>query len=165
MNLWPCADFPEFIRLAGQRELTQSLLAETGGGEAFAAKAAELVRMTVLLALPVNSASYKRLLDFRRQGYDDSQLSYALALAWLEGNDHFSLPRRGCRERFSGTVALLLISVVSSLGLLVGAMLGLRVAYPDEVAELLSFAPLLGLVAWIIATLLFWVLRKLAKPG
>ncbi|HSI52886.1 MAG: hypothetical protein ACAH21_01930 [Ramlibacter sp.] len=157
----PVADIPEFQRFVQQDYRKQALLEQTGGGDAFVEAAAPVIRKNLLQTLPYLSPSVQYLSKLRRRGVADEVVDRALARAWLDGADHFLVPRPRKRDVFSGTVALLAYSVVVALFVMIEFVNWLRHAHPDGASAMLGVPPLLALCGVPIVLVVFVVLRKL----
>ena len=157
----PIADIPEFQLFMQQDYRKRALLEQTGGGDAFVSAAAPVIRKNLLQTLPYLSPSSKYVSKLRRRGVGDEVLDRALARAWLDGSDHFLVPKPRTRDLFSGTAALLAYSVVVALFVLIEFVNWMRHAHPDGASALLGVPPLLALCGVPIVLVVFLTLRKL----
>ena len=161
MNTYPCAQIPKFDVLRAQSELKEALLRETRGGDAFVARAAQVILVQILQGQPYLNSTRGSLSDALRRHYSDEQIAHALARAWLDQADQFLLPRRRLRDRLGSTKSLIAISILFALAIVVTLTLTLRYTYPKEAAVLLAFEPLLAIIGVAVATAIFWALRQL----
>jgi hypothetical protein len=161
----PCADIPEFQRFMQQDYRKQQLLAQTGGGEAFVDAAAKVIRKNVLQAVTYASPTAKYIHQLRGAGVDGEVLDRALARAWLDGADHFMVPRARKRDQFYGTAALLGYSVVIVVIGLISMVMYFRHAHPVWAETLLAVPPLLAICGVPVVLVLFIALRKLVHRG
>ncbi len=157
----PCADIPEFQRFTQQDWRKQALLEQTGGGDAFVDVAAPVIRKNVLQTLAYVSPSSKYVSKLRRTGVGDEVLDRALARAWLDGADHFWVPRPRKRDLFSGTAALLTYSVLVALAVMIEFVNYLRHAHPDVASAMLGVPPLLALCGVPVVLVVFLLLHKI----
>lgn len=161
MAPYPCAGIPGFEELRAQSQLKEALLHETGGGEAFVARAGQVILTHVLQGQPYLHSKRASLLDALRRHYSNEQIVEALSRAWLAQADQFFLPRLRLRDRLGSTGLLIAISVVLALALVITLAVTLRYIYPKEVAAFLAFEPLLAICAVAVAAVIFWILRQL----
>jgi hypothetical protein len=157
----PCADLPEFDAFRQQDYRKQALLQQTGGGEAFVAAAAPVIRKSVLQALPYGSPSAKYVQALRSQGVTDEVLDQALARAWLADASEFKVPKPPVHRAFLGTAALLGYSVVAVLVFLTVGILWLRHADPVLAEYFLGVPPIFAVAGVPLVVVLFTILRKL----
>ena len=139
----------------------QPLLEQTGGGEAFVEAAAPIIRKSVLQALPYAGPSSKYVGKLRRMGVADEVLDRALARAWLDGSDHFLVPRPRKTDIFYGTAALLVYSVVPVVAAMIGVVNYMRHAHPDVAAVMMGMPPVIAICGVPFVLVLFVVLRKI----
>jgi len=161
MKVYACANFPKYATMRALQTLKDDLLRETGGGEAFVARAAKAIRLHVLSTVPYRGPSAEFLHKLHRLGYDDEALARALARAWLDDVDHFMLPRVRKRDQIRTTKSLLAISLALALVTTIAMLLTLRHVYPEWAEGLLAFPPLMGMMGMGIAAAVFWILIKL----
>jgi hypothetical protein len=161
MVTYPCAKIPKFDELRAQSELKEALLHETRGGDAFVARAAQVILVQILQGQAYLHATRGSLPDALHRHYNNEQIAHALARAWLDQADHFLLPRRRLRDRLGSTKSLITISILLALAIVITLTLTLRYIYPKEVAGLLAFEPLLAIIGVAVAVAIFWVLRQL----
>ena len=163
MDSYPCAKLPRFEELRAQSELTEALLRETQGGEAFIARAAQAITTHVLQTQPYMRSTSSSLLDKLGRHYHSEQISRALARAWLDRADRFFLPRRRLRDRLASTQSLITISILLALAIVIALTVALRYVNPKEAAVLLAFEPLLAIIGVAVAVAIFWALRQLRR--
>lgn len=160
----PCADIPEFDNYRERHGVVkEALLEETGGErEAFIERAARTIADCVLC--PPGSgpdAKDSLLAKLYRQGYSQETVTRALAVAWFDETDTFTLPRRRPNSIWRSGWFLWGLPLVLALLALLGLLDWLRHAYPGQAGAVLWFAPLLGMLGFVIAAVLHGVLKAL----
>lgn len=97
----PLSDLPELTPWLEQTELKQQLLAESGGGEAFVALAAPMLKRSILGVDPSTRLSTNRgqLKALLRRSVSVDEITHAFAEAWLTESDILTLPRRAWSDR------------------------------------------------------------------
>lgn len=159
---YPCSSIREYERFVQDDFLKNSLLAEAAEPAAFLEKAEQVIRQHVLAAIPNPGpdCSYAFLARLRAQGYDNGQVSRALAQAWLNGDDFFELPAYDLLTRLDKPLIRGAIAVLGALLLLLVFLLFLRKVNPDLAVAMLAFGPLMGIFVIPTALLIHAVLGK-----
>ncbi|MEA3642609.1 MAG: DUF6447 family protein [Lamprobacter sp.] len=152
----PLSELPELTPWLEQQELKQQLLAQSGGGEAFVALAAPMLKRNLIGVDPRarTRADRGQLKALLRRGFSIDEIARAFAEAWLRDDDTLYLPRRRPSESALVVygVPLLVLATVFML-----TLLGVFQAYPRWLALFVYFAPLLlvpfGPLLWLSVTL------------
>jgi len=160
-----CSDIPEFVAFMQQAWRKDTLMQQTGGGEAFVEAAAPVIRKQLVQALPYASPSSRYIHELRRKGVAPEVLDRALSRAWLDGASEFRVPRPRKRELFYSTGALLAYSVLIVLAGLIGFVNYLRHAHPDIASVVLGAPPVLALCGVPAVVVLFLLLRRFVHRG
>lgn len=92
--------------------------------------------------------------------YTNVQISQAIAKAWLEDIDTFSLPKLSFVERYGKVKIAAMGSFLTVVPLMTWLTQELRKDYPEVVGTLLVFEPLLALPGAIVSVAVFWAVMK-----
>lgn len=171
---FPCAEIPEFAAYRQQMFVKTALLEETNGErEAFVARAMQTLDACVLGAPSREVGADKQLLKrLYHKGYARDDILRALAEAWYDESDTFSLPRRRFSALLDSGWFLWGLPLVLALFVLLELIDLLRHHYPGQAGLALWFAPVLGMLGFAIAAVLHGlikgviaVLERLAGAG
>lgn len=165
MTKYPCSSLPECAWLWSNGEMRDELLAATQDAQARSARARELVTLHVLKRIPYRGGGSAFLLGLLNKGYTREAVAQALAEAWLAGHDHFELPRRSRWAWMHTLWAHLGVSLVVTTALMVLALKVMAHTYPLVDAYLLTFPPLLAIIAFALIFPVFQIVKHLLGEG
>lgn len=100
------------------------------------------------------------LLQQLAKHYTNKQIAYAIATAWVNDTDTFELPKLSFVERHGKVKIAAIGTFFTVVPVMTWATLELRKDYPDLVAGLLVFEPLLALPGAIVSVAVFWAVMK-----
>lgn len=158
-QLFSCEKLPNVKQLQSQTELRNILLQETGGGEAFIQRAIETITQLVIHAAVGKEEPL--LAELRRLGYSESDITSALAQAWLEETETFALPKIAQKQKFQKKGGIIFVALIITCLLATIFIFGFRHIFPDLIGTLLAFPPLIALPATIFYVLVYWILKKI----
>jgi hypothetical protein len=163
MKAYPCAAIPRLVDLLAQAELKETLMRETGGGEAFVERAAATIKRMILQTRSYQFADEDALLRTLGASYSQDQIAHALAQAWLDGNERFFLPRARYRDKLSVTKFLVLIAIAMAFLSDFALIEILHIVAPDIAIVLMRIPPVLAITGFVIAFIVFWALSKFVE--
>lgn len=157
--VYACSELTEFQSFMKMDFLKQSLLEQTGGGDAFIESTIPAIKLQVLGTVR-NPESLVFLRKLRKAGYDDEMICRVLAHAWLAESETFALPAMAKMNWWRTTKGLWAISSISTLLIVAGLMLYLRSVDTDDFSIVLVAGPLLAIVPIVIGVVIFKSLNR-----
>lgn len=103
------------------------------------------------------------LLQQLAKHYTSGQIAQAVAKAWLEDSDTFSLPKLGFVQRYGKIKIAAIGTFLTVVPFMTWFMLELRKDFPEVVGTLLVFEPLLALPGAVVSVTVFWLVMKYWK--
>jgi hypothetical protein len=103
------------------------------------------------------------LLQQLAKHYSNIQIAQAIAQAWIEDSDTFSLPKLGFVERWGKIKIAAIGTFLTVVPFMTWLTLELRKDYPETVGVFLALEPLLALPGAIVSVAVFWWIMKVWK--
>jgi hypothetical protein len=100
------------------------------------------------------------LLQQLAKHYSNVQISQAIAQAWLDDSDTFSLPKLGFVERYGKIKIVAIGTFLTVVPFMTWLTLELRKDYPGTIGVMLALEPLIALPAAITWVTVFWLVMK-----
>ncbi|CAK0756868.1 putative SapC family protein [Gammaproteobacteria bacterium] len=151
-----CRDLPELNVWRDQFYLKDALLQETGGGEAFVARATQTLYQALLSLRTDTLVESSQLSHLLTQGYTNEQIARAFAKAWLQNNETLYLPRFRWIDAgwmIHGIPVLLSVVTVTLMFFFASHQ------YPKIVATFVWLTSFLAIPALLLTLVYSWVWR------
>lgn len=163
-----CRDLPEYEKWCQQVSLKESLLCETGGGEAFVDEGQKIFFQFMQNRKASSNVISGRLSSLLNQGYAPEEIARAFAIAWLTEQQIMYLPARPFSE--NKWLALWLPWFMALLTTLTAVTMGLW-AYRDGLAVFVFWSAFLAIpfvfLGWLYSLgfgfFLRWLDRFMAR--
>lgn len=163
-DYYACSEVPGFDTLRQQPNLKEILLAEVGSKESFVERATTMIRQNLVGPILLNRKVPRTALLVRlRKDYETDAIARALAVAWLNDSEQFSLPKITTLNRIERLHGLKIFSYLLSLLTIFGIVMYGRHHFVELLAEILWFVPLLSAVGIFLGIFYYKLLKLLVK--
>ncbi len=167
VSAFSCSQLPEFAWLMRNTALKTDVLQRHKGASdpahAQLLDATELVELHVFRRMDYRGDGHAFLNRLLHKGYDREQVAQALAIAWLDGNDQFELPRPSRWHLVHKLWAQVLFSLLVSIGILALGLKVLKHSHPDLALIVLALPPLLGIAGFGLLFPVLWVVKRVIR--
>lgn len=160
MNTYPLTAIPEFQHFQHNTSIRDGIYAERG-----LSGLADFLQAQVLNTYNPHSHLQTKtpLLQQLAKHYTNVQIAQAVAQAWLDNSDTFSLPKLGFLQRYGKVKIAAIGTFLAVVPFMTWGTLELRKDYPETVGALLALEPLLALPGAIVSVTVFWLVMKYWK--
>jgi hypothetical protein len=156
-NTYPVSAIPEYQHFQNNHQIRDAIYAERG-----LEGLADFLQKQVLITYDPHShlKATATLLTELAKHYTNVQISQAIAQAWLEDSDTFSLPKLGFVQRYGKIKIAAIGTFLTVVPFMTWLTLELRKDYPGTIGVMLALEPLLALPSAIASVIVFWLVMK-----
>ena len=159
MRAVACRDLPELNVWRDQPYVKETLLRETGGGDAFVALATQTLRQSLLPFRPSPpGVKANRLSRLLARGYTMGQIARAFAEAWLHDDETFYLPRLRLVDSNWVRHGIPILAGLATVGVFAFHW---SHPYPNIFAALIFLSSFLAIPAVLVISVYGWLWRAL----
>jgi hypothetical protein len=165
MKTYFVKEIPAFVIFRKNIEIRDALIQQASNKVSGILAIAALFERQIIFSYGSYSPEPNSLIEKLIQyGYTREQICYSLAEAWVNNTDTFNLPNLGIGDRFGKRTLASLASIIITIVLILMSISHFYKQFPNLIANLLTFGPLLSLagllLAWILYEFFMWLWER-----